>query len=280
MNILVTGCNGQLGTEVKNRANGGNYFFTDVQELDITNEEAVDAFVSEKKINVIVNCAAYTNVDKAESDRDMAMKINCEAVRILGSVAKKYSATVIHISTDYVFDGRGFEPYKPSDTTKPQSVYGATKLAGEIALKATKCNAIIFRTAWLYSPYGKNFVKTMINLTRDKDELKVVVDQVGSPTYAGDLAELIVKIISENMLDKVGTYHFSNQGVCSWYDFTIAIRDIAGQQCNVRPCSSEEFPSPVKRPHYSVLDKSLTEETFNYRIPYWRDSLTECMKRM
>ncbi len=282
MNILITGAGGQLGNEVRNASTSSphNYIFTDVAELDITCAEAVMKLATQEKIDVIVNCAAYTNVDKAEDDVAMAEMLNCTAAQNLAQAAKALNATLIHVSTDYVFDGNHCTPYQPTDTTCPTSVYGRTKLAGEDAIKATGCQHIILRTAWLYSPYGKNFVKTMRTLTRDKDSLKVVVDQVGSPTSAADLAELIVHIINKGMLNHQGLYHFSNLGVCSWYDFTIAIRDLSGNTCDVQPCLSHEFPSKVKRPNYSVLDKTLTATTFNFRIPYWRDSLSACISRI
>ncbi len=279
MNILVTGANGQLGNEMRTASIGtaDRYIFTDVAELDITDAEAVAQMVKNEQINVIVNCAAYTNVDKAESDADMAQLLNATAPQNLATAAKASGATLIHISTDYVFSGEGFIPLQPSDPTSPVSVYGRTKLAGEEAIRLSGCKSIIFRTAWLYSPYGKNFVKTMRQLTADRDELKVVFDQVGSPTYAADLAALIVHIINNKMLDKCGIYHFSNEGVCSWFDFACAIRDLSGNVCNITPCLSHEFPSPVKRPHYSVLDKSLTRSTFGFAIAHWHEALGRCI---
>lgn len=275
MNILVTGANGQLGMEMRNvsSSNADMYIFTDVAELDITDADAVDRVIASEKVDVIVNCAAYTNVDKAEEDEQTADLINHRAVAILASAAAKYGATLIHISTDYVFDGRNCVPYKEDDATSPTGAYGRTKLAGEHAVIESGCRYLIFRTAWLYSPYGKNFVKTMMKLTAEKDSLSVVFDQVGTPTCAADLAALIYKVITDRMLDRQGIYHFSNEGVCSWYDFAVEIRDICGNTCDISPCHSDEFPSKVRRPHFSVLDKTRVKETFNAKITYWRDSL-------
>ena len=275
MNILVTGANGQLGMEMRNvsSSSADMYIFTDVAELDITDADAVDRVIASEKVDVIVNCAAYTNVDKAEEDEQTADLINHRAVAILASAAAKYGATLIHISTDYVFDGRNCVPYKEDDATSPTGAYGRTKLAGEHAVIESGCRYLIFRTAWLYSPYGKNFVKTMMKLTAEKDSLSVVFDQVGTPTCAADLAALIYKVITDRMLDRQGIYHFSNEGVCSWYDFAVEIRDICGNTCDISPCHSDEFPSKVRRPHFSVLDKTRVKETFNAKITYWRDSL-------
>lgn len=282
MKILVTGANGQLGNEIrcisKNSAN--HYFFTDVAELDITNSEAIQQVVSESQIDVIVNCAAYTNVDKAEDDYDTADLLNHKAVENLAFAAKKVGATLIHISTDYVFRGDKNTPYRENCLTNPLGVYGKTKLAGEQALLEVGCNYIIFRTSWLYSTFGKNFVKTMLQLTSERDKLKVVFDQVGTPTYAGDLAFLIYKIIEENKLDKCGVYHFSNEGICSWYDFAKEISEFSKNMCDIQPCHSDEFPSKVKRPHFSVLDKSKVKATFGITIPYWKDSLEKCIKKL
>lgn len=282
MNILITGANGQLGNEMRTQAQKSqhHYVFTDVAELDITDAAAVEAMVEREKINVIVNCAAYTNVDKAETDEAFAHTLNCTAAENLARAAHKNGATLVHVSTDYVFDGTHCTPYSPDEPAAPASAYGRTKWAGEEAVRHSGCNHIILRTAWLYSPYGKNFVKTMQRLTAEKETLNVVVDQVGSPTYAADLAALIQHIIDTDQLSKCGTYHFSNQGVCSWFDFATAICQLSGNTCDVRPCSSDEFPSPVKRPHYSVLDKSLTEKTFGYKIPHWFDGLQRCLEAM
>ena len=282
MNILVTGANGQLGMEMRNVSVGSadRYIFTDVAELDITNADAVDRVIASEKVDVIVNCAAYTNVDKAEEDEPTADLINHRAVAILASAAAKHDATLIHISTDYVFDGRSCIPYKEDDTTSPTGAYGRTKLAGERAVIESGCRYLIFRTAWLYSTYGKNFVKTMMKLTAEKDSLNVVFDQVGTPTCAADLAALIYKVITDRMLDRQGIYHFSNEGVCSWYDFAVEIRDLCGNTCEIRPCHSDEFPSKVKRPHYSVLDKTKVRNVFKVTISYWEDSLVKCLNQL
>lgn len=282
MNILVTGANGQLGTEMRNVSSSSSdrYIFTDVAELDITDESTVERMVSDGHIDVIVNCAAYTNVDKAEEDEATADLLNHQAVAILASVARKHDATLIHISTDYVFDGNSCIPYREDAPTAPTGVYGRTKLAGETAILASGCRYLIFRTSWLYSPYGNNFVKTMMRLTSEKDSLKVVFDQVGTPTYAGDLAALIHKVITERQLDRQGIYHYSNEGVCSWYDFAVEICRQCGNACDIRPCHSDEFPSKVRRPHYSVLDKTQTKCSFNISIPNWTDSLRNTIRAL
>lgn len=282
MNILVTGANGQLGNEMRRVAvkSANNYIFTDVAELDITNAAAVLDMVKANNVNVIVNCAAYTNVDKAEDDVEFADLLNNKAAENLAVAAKAVDATLIHVSTDYVFQGDKCTPCQESWETCPNGVYGRTKLAGELSIAATGCKHLIFRTAWLYSPFGKNFVKTMQTLTRDKDSLKVVFDQVGTPTYAGDLAALIYKVIEENMLDKQGIYHFSNEGAISWYDFAQEICELSGNTCDIQPCHSDEFPSKVKRPHFSVLDKTKVKETFGITVPYWRTSLKKCIEEL
>lgn len=276
--ILVTGANGQLGSELRVLSVNSNheFLFTDVAELDITNREAVDNYVSEHGTDIIVNCAAYTNVDKAEDDTEMADNINHLAVKNLAEVSAKYKLILIHISTDYVFDGSKNTPYLETDPTAPLGVYGRTKLAGEKAVTDSGCDYLIIRTSWLYSSFGNNFVKTMRRLTAEKDSLKVVFDQVGTPTYAGDLAQAILKIIdSGKYADNAGIYHFSNEGVCSWYDFAIEIRNLSGNLCDIQPCHSDEFPSKVKRPNFSVLDKTKIKETFGLKIPYWKVSLRE-----
>ena len=285
MNILVTGANGQLGNCIRNAASASNdnYIFTDVAELDITDPDAVARMVSENGIDVIVNCAAYTNVDKAESDAEFAEVLNAKAVRNLADAAKANGATLIHVSTDYVFGGSlGNTPRTEDEPVNPTGVYGLTKLHGEQAVEESGANALIFRTAWLYSEYGKNFVKTMLNLTSTKPELKVVFDQVGTPTYAQDLADLIVKIITDRTFrDHQGVYHYSNEGVCSWYDFTKMIAEVAGNDgCDIKPCHSDEFPSPVTRPSYSVLDKTKVKTTFDIEVPYWTDSLKKCISNL
>lgn len=285
MNILVTGANGQLGSSVRDAAVNSvhNYIFTDVAELDITNSNAVDSFVEKNEVDVIINCAAYTNVEKAESDADMAMLLNADAPAILASAIKKRNGLLVHISTDYVFGGgSGNTPRTETEPINPTGVYGATKLRGEQLIEASGAKYIIFRTAWLYSEYGNNFVKTMLRLTAEKESLKVVFDQVGTPTYAPDLAHVITSALETQSPDKLnGIYHFSNEGVCSWYDFTCAIAEMAGNdKCNIQPCHSDEFPSSVVRPPYSVLDKTKLKHDFDITIPYWRTSLAKCIKNL
>lgn len=285
MNILVTGANGQLGNCLRNAAKNSNdnYIFTDVAELDITNADAVTRMVEDNNINVIVNCAAYTNVDKAEDDAEFAELLNAGAVRNLANAAKKADATLIHVSTDYVFGGDVVNtPLSENNPVNPIGVYGVTKLHGEQAVADAGCKALIFRTAWLYSEYGKNFVKTMLNLTSTKPELKVVFDQVGSPTYAQDLADAIFHIVENRKMDgNEGIYHYSNEGVCSWFDFTKMIAEIAGNSsCDIQPCHSYEFPSKVTRPSYSVLDKTKVKTQFGIKVPYWTDSLNKCIANL
>lgn len=286
MNILVTGANGQLGHEIQRvaKSSNHNYIFTDVadgyEKLDITNIEDIRNMVKNNNVDIIVNCAAYTNVDKAESDYDTANLINNTAAGNLATAMKEAGGTLIHISTDYVFQGDRNTPCQEDWTTNPLGVYGKTKLAGEAAIATTGCNSIIIRTAWLYSQWGKNFVKTMQSLTATHDTLKVVFDQVGTPTFAGDLADTIAHIINTGQTNKTGIYHFSNEGVCSWYDFAKMICKLSGNTCDISPCYSEEFPSPVKRPHFSVLDKRKIKETFDIKVPYWTDSLEVCIKQL
>lgn len=285
MNILVTGANGQLGTCIRNASlnSKDNYIFTDVAELDITDSDAVKAMVENNDIKVIVNCAAYTNVDKAETDVVLAETLNAIAVDNLAKAIKANNGTLFHISTDYVFGGDPYNtPCREDQKGTPTGVYGLTKLHGEQAIEKSKCKAIILRTAWLYSEYGKNFVKTMLNLTSKKPELKVVFDQVGTPTYAQDLADAIYLIIENRKYEgNEGIFHYSNEGVCSWFDFTKAIAEIAGNtECDIQPCHSDEFPSPVKRPSYSVLDKTKFKNAFGLRIPYWTDSLKTCINNL
>lgn len=286
MNILVTGANGQLGHEMQRvaKSSNHNYIFTDVadgyEKLDITNIEDIRNMVKNNNVDIIVNCAAYTNVDKAESDYDTANLINNTAAGNLATAMKEAGGTLIHISTDYVFQGDRNTPCQEDWATNPLGVYGKTKLAGEAAIATTGCNSIIIRTAWLYSQWGKNFVKTMQSLTATHDTLKVVFDQVGTPTFAGDLADVITHIINTGQTDKTGIYHFSNEGVCSWYDFAKLICKLSGNTCDINPCYSEEFPSPVKRPHFSVLDKKKIKETFGIKVPYWTDSLEVCIKQL
>ncbi|MBR2399765.1 MAG: dTDP-4-dehydrorhamnose reductase [Alistipes sp.] len=282
--ILVTGANGQLGSEMRKlgAVSPNEYIFTDVAELDITDKAAVMAFAEQNKINVIVNCAAYTNVDKAEDDEATAELINATAVRNLAEAAKAQDATLFHVSTDYVFGAEGNTPRSEDMPTNPLGVYGTTKLHGEQAIQEVGAKAIIIRTAWLYSEFGNNFLKTMLRLTAEKESLNVVFDQVGTPTYAGDLALVIFSIIEGNIyIGNEGTYHFSNEGVCSWYDFATEIAIAAGHDgCNIQPCHSSEFPSKVTRPPYSVLDKTKIKQTFGVDIPHWRDSMLYCLERL
>lgn len=285
MNILVTGANGQLGNAIRNasRHSSDTYIFTDVAELDITDAGAVAAAVRDNNIDIIVNCAAYTNVDRAEDDATLAELLNATAVRNLADALKGNDGTLIHISTDYVF---GKEPYnvpcREDQKGTPTGIYGLTKLHGEQQIAESGVRALIFRTAWLYSEYGKNFVKTMLALTSTKSELNVVFDQCGTPTYAQDLADMIVEIITDRrFVGNEGIYHYSNEGVCSWYDFTKMIAEIVGNtSCDIRPCHSDEFPSKVTRPAYSVLDKTKVKSTFGLSIPYWIDSLKKCIKNL
>ena len=282
-NILVTGSNGQLGSEIRvlSSDSKNRYFFTDIAELDITDIQAIDKFVAENNIHLVINCAAYTNVDKAEDDVETANKINNEAAANLAKVSKNHGLTLIHISTDYVFDGTKNTPYTENDVTSPLGVYGQTKLAGEQAVLNSGCHYLIIRTSWLYSSFGNNFVKTMRKLTTEKETLKVVFDQAGTPTYAADLAAAIVGIIeNEKQNGNEGIYHFSDEGVCSWYDFAIEIRNQFGNVCDIQPCHSNEFPAKVKRPNFSVLDKTKIKETFNLQIPYWKDSLEKCVEML
>lgn len=284
MNILITGANGQLGNMMRLlsvESKSDSYFFTDVAELDITKLNDIRAFVKNNNINIIVNCAAYTNVDKAEDDVELADLINNKAVENLAIVAKECDCTLIHVSTDYVFSGKGNLPCTEDQITSPLGVYGKTKLDGELAVQKIGCKHLIFRTAWLYSEFGNNFVKTMIRLTTEKDSLKVVVDQVGSPTYAGDLAGLIFSIIEKRQNEEYqGIYHFSNEGVCSWYDFAKEISSIVGTHCDIQPCHSDEFPSKVTRPTFSVLDKTKVKNDFQFTVSYWKDSLINCINKL
>ncbi|MBQ4540400.1 MAG: dTDP-4-dehydrorhamnose reductase [Alistipes sp.] len=282
--ILVTGANGQLGMEMRilGAVAPNEYIFTDVEELDITDKKAVEDFVCQNNIQIIVNCAAYTNVDRAEEDEATAERINAEAVRNLAEAAKRVDATLFHISTDYVFGGEGNTPRTEDMPLDPQGAYGRTKLHGEQAIAEVGCKAIIIRTAWLYSEFGKNFLLTMLRLTKEKPAINVVFDQVGTPTYAGDLALTIFSIIEGDMYaGNEGVYHFSNEGVCSWYDFAQEIATAMGhKECRISPCHSDEFPSKVKRPAYSVLDKSKIKRTFGVEIPHWRESMYYCLKRI
>ena len=293
MHILVTGGNGQLGNEMRRVARNSTdkYIFTDVVApegvettlLDITDLEAVRAMVKQENISCIINCAAYTNVDKAETDEAFCEKLNAEAPENLAKAMKEVDGLLVHISTDYVFGGDPYNtPCREEQQGTPTGVYGKTKLLGEQKIQATGVNYLIFRTAWLYSEYGKNFCKTMLNLTATKPMLKVVFDQAGTPTYAYDLAQAIYTIVSERKyVGNTGIYHYSNEGVCSWFDFTKMIAELSGQTgCDIQPCHSNEFPSPVKRPAYSVLDKTKFKETFGLKVPYWVDSLKVCIRNL
>lgn len=291
MNVLVTGANGQLGNEMRIVAHGSgdNFIFTDVvgddiMKLDITDAEAVCKVVREHEIEAIVNCAAYTNVDKAEDDAELAEVLNAKAVRNLAVAARDNGSLLVHVSTDYVFGGSlGNTPRSEEEPVNPTGVYGLTKLHGEEAIKESGCRYAIIRTAWLYSEFGKNFVKTMLNLTATKPELKVVFDQVGTPTYALDLARVILKVLHDfnGVSDLRETYHFSNEGVCSWFDFTKMIADYAGHcDCDIQPCHSCEFPSKVVRPSYSVLDKTKIKKALGITVPYWTDSLRICIANL
>ena len=272
--ILVTGSNGQLGQCLAKCMDKGNTVFADKQTLDITDRNAVLNFVRDNNIDTIVNCAAYTAVDKAESEPELARKINVDGPLNLASTGAK----LIHVSTDYVFDGKNNVPYTPKDKTNPVSVYGKTKRNGEIAVEASAKIYAIIRTQWLYSEFGKNFAKTMQTLGATKDTLNVVADQVGTPTYAGDLAMAITKIIPQLKPENSGIYHFSNEGVCSWYDFAHEIMDIQNLKCKVNPIPTSEYPTPATRPHYSVLDKSKIKQVFNIQINHWKESLQQCLK--
>ena len=294
MNILVTGANGQLGNEMRivSKRSSDRYIFTDVEELDITNRDAVMNFVKENDIKVVVNCAAYTNVDKAEDDEATAELINAQAVKHLAEACKSNNATLIHISTDYVFGGNeGNTPRTEDEPVNPTGAYGRTKLHGEQTIQEVGCNYLIIRTAWLYSEFGNNFVKTMRRLSSERDKLNVVFDQIGTPTYALDLANVIMRFIEilkkENnyQLSTVnsqlfGVYHFSNEGVISWYDFAKEICELSGNECDIQPCHSNEFPSKVKRPSYSVLDKTKIKNKLNITIPHWKESLKKCIIKL
>lgn len=284
MNILVTGANGQLGNEMRivSRNSQDHYIFTDVAELDITNAMAVEKIVNDHDIKAIINCAAYTNVDKAEDDYDFAELLNATAVKNLAQAIKKHDGILIHISTDYVFGGtKNNTPCSEDEPANPTGVYGITKLHGEQSIIEAGCKHLIIRTAWLYSEFGKNFVKTMLNLTATKPNLNVVFDQVGSPTYAYDLAQAIFNIVENRKYEgQDGIYHYSNEGVCSWYDFTKMIAEYAGHtDCDIQPCHSNEYPSKVVRPSYSVLDKTKIKNTFGIKIPHWTDSLKKYIRQ-
>lgn len=282
MNILVTGCNGQLGNEIQlleKEYPQHTYFNTDVAELDITNQLAVNDFINRHAIDGVINCAAYTAVDKAEGDKELCTTLNTVAPSYLAAAIDKRGGWIIHVSTDYVFDGTHHTPYIETDTPSPDSVYGSTKLAGELGVSKFCKKHMIIRTAWLYSAFGNNFVKTMIRLGKEKTELGVIFDQIGTPTYARDLAVAIMTAVDKGI--ETGVYHYSNEGVISWYDFTKAIHRIAGiKDCKVRPLHTSEYPTAANRPAYSVLDKTKIKQTYGIEIPYWEDSLKECIERL
>lgn len=276
-NLLITGAQGQLGTELRNiLGDAPNIFYTDRDELDITDEKAVREYTGRNNIDTVINCAAYTAVDKAEDEPDLANAVNNIGA---GNLAK-HAKTIIHTSTDYVFDGTGHLPYKPEDKANPVSVYGKTKLAGERAVMANAETAIIIRTAWVYSPYGSNFVKTMLRLGKERDTLNVVSDQIGSPTYAKDLAQAIVQILPQIKKNTKQILHYTNEGVCSWYDFATAIMEEAGLTCRVNPIETSEYPTKATRPAYSVLDKKQIRTDYNITIRHWREALRDCIKTM
>lgn len=284
LNILVTGADGQLGREMRllGSLSPNNYLFTDIAQLDITDAQAVMRTAEEAKADVIVNCAAYTQVEKAEEECERADRINHRAVANLAAAAAATQATLIHISTDYVFAGNGNTPLSEEMPAEPLGVYGRTKLEGERAVAASGCRYLILRTGWLYSMHGNNFLKTMLRLTAERKELKVVFDQVGTPTYAGDLALAIFSIIESGLYrGNEGIYHFSDEGVCSWYDFAVEIAREAGRDtCRIEACRTDEYPSKVRRPAYSVLDKTKIKKTFGLEIPHWRDSMVYCIRKL
>ena len=281
--ILVTGCKGQLGNEIQllapKYAETCHFFFTDKEELDITNRKAVYAFIEQNHISIVINCAAFTAVDKAEDNAELCDLLNHVAPGYLAEAVASVGGSMIQVSTDYVFDGTGCTPYKEDDATNPQTVYGRTKLAGEESVIRSCAGSMVIRTAWLYSTFGNNFVKPMIRLGKERDALGVVFDQIGSPTYARDLARSIMQIVDKGIIP--GVYHFTNEGVCSWYDFTRAIHRLEGiDSCKVSPIHTEDYPVPAQRPHYSVLDKSKIKETFGIDIRWWEDALKECIKEL
>jgi len=287
MNILVTGSNGQLGSEIKDLAAnyaGFNFFFMDLPDLDICNIRQLDGFLNDKNINTVINCAAYTGVDKAEEEAEIAKKVNALGVLNLVNSLEKINGKLIHISTDYVFDGNSFLPYKELDTVNPIGVYGDTKRKGELAVINSNIDGIVIRTSWLYSAYGNNFVKTMLRLGNDREELGVIFDQVGTPTNAMDLAKACLDILKYNENDKINSkgklYHFSNEGVASWYDFAVAIMKFDNIDCKVKPIQTKDYQTQAKRPHFSVLNKTKIKLDFGIDIPYWRDTLLTCIKKL
>jgi dTDP-4-dehydrorhamnose reductase len=282
-NILITGSNGQLGSEIRELSSNYsyNFFFTDRNNIDITSKDSIRSFYQTNNINVIINCAAYTAVDKAESDEINADLVNRKAVKKLALVSQELNIKLIHISTDYVFDGKNFKPYKEEFQANPQGVYGKTKLDGENEMRdINPKNSIIIRTSWVYSSFGNNFVKTMLRLGKEKESLGVIFDQVGTPTYAKDLAKTILDIIPQIANEKVEIYNYSNEGVISWYDFAKEIMRMTKLNCKINPIETFQYPTPAKRPHFSLLNKSKIKSTFHIEIPYWKDSLDECLKIM
>lgn len=283
LNILVTGSNGQVGSEIKELSSSYpyNFFFTDRDTLDITNEEAIKNFVEKNNINTIINCAAYTAVDKAESDEITADLVNRKAVKKLAKISLLNNIKLIHISTDYVFDGKAYKPYCEEFQTNPKSVYGKTKLDGENEMiKINPANSIIIRTSWVYSSFGANFVKTMLRLGKEKESIGVIFDQVGTPTYAKDLAKTILEIIPKIQNSKLSIYHYSNEGAISWYDFAKEIMRMAKIDCQINPIETVDYPTPAARPHYSLLNKAKIKKDFNITIPYYKDSLKECIEKL
>ena len=287
MNILVTGSNGQLGSEIKDLEaifTNFNFFFMDLPELDICNSSQLNIFVNDNNINTVINCAAYTAVDKAEEDAEIAEQVNSIGVSNLVNALETVNGKLIHISTDYVFNGDHFLPYKESDPVSPIGVYGETKRAGELAVINSDIDSVVIRTSWLYSSYGNNFVKTMLRLGSEKENLGVIFDQVGTPTYARDLAKTCLEILSgftsANINKNGNLYHYSNEGVASWYDFAIAVMELASINCQVHPIQTKDYPTKAKRPQYSVLNKFKVKADFKIEIPYWRDSLKDCIKKI
>jgi len=281
-NILVTGANGQLGSELRELSGsyGHRFIFTDRSTLDITDKEALTALLDKESIDTIINCAAYTAVDKAESDEANADAINHLAVKTMAELSKTQGIKLIHISTDYIFDGHNYRPYTETDSTGPQGVYGKTKLAGEEAIRASGADAAIIRTSWVYSSYGNNFVKTMLRLGKERDELGVIFDQVGTPTYARDLAKAVLDSLEKLKAQPFVIYHYSNEGVLSWYDFAKEIMKMAKIECKINPIETKAYPTPAKRPHYSLLNKAKIKEELGITIPYWKDSLSECLIKL
>lgn len=286
-NILVTGANGQLGQAIQLIAGNYpafNFIYTDYQELDITNASAIADFFSQQPVHACINCAAYTAVDKAETEEEKAFLLNFEAALNLSEACLQHGAQLVHVSTDYVFDGRHYRPYTEEDEASPQSIYGASKLRGEAAALGNNPDTIVIRTSWLYSQFGVNFVKRMKELMQERPSLNVVFDQVGTPTYAVDLAQAILQVLAyrqENPEAAIaGVYHYSNEGVISWYDFAVAIKELTGASCEVSPITSDQYPTPAQRPAYSVFNKKKIRETFGIKIPYWRDSLQVCLKHL